>query len=255
MADPSITELPQKDAEWQRRCELAAAHRLFAHFGWTDAIFTHLSVRVPGKTDQYFVTPYGLLFDEVTGSSVLKVDFDGNVIEGEGPCSEPGHEIHTAVLKARKDVGSVLHSHTRAGIAVSCMQDGLLPLSQQSGELRDLVNYHDYLVVGSDRPEACRKLGEDLGDKPLLILRNHGLLSTGRTIAEAFFYLYTLENACKVQVDVMRSGATPSAPTLEQQELLAHSTLPPADGVADYVTLTWDALIRMLQRKGSDHAS
>ena len=132
------------DAEWQARVDLAACYRLFVHFGWTDLIFTHLSVRVPGQQEQYFINPFGLLFQEITASNLLKVDFEGNVIVGDYPCNEAGHFIHSAVLKARPDINAVLHSHSRGGMAVSCMECGLLPLSQQANEVGALVCYHDY---------------------------------------------------------------------------------------------------------------
>jgi len=189
---------PITDAEWQARRDLAACYRLFVRFGWTDLIFTHLSARVPGEPRHYLINPYGLLFDEVTAANLIKVDFDGNVVAGDYPYNDAGHAIHTAILRARPDTHAVLHSHTRAGMAVSAMQCGLLPLSQQASEVGDLVAYHDY-DLATDNAAECEALGRDLGDKWLMIMRNHGLLSAGRTVAEAFYHLYVLENACKVQ--------------------------------------------------------
>ena len=180
------------EEEWQVRQDLAACYRLFVHFGWTDLIFTHLSARVPGHTDQYLINPYGLLFAEITASNLIKVDFDGNVLSGDYPYNDAGHSIHTAVLKARPDVNAVLHSHTRAGMAVSCMACGLLPFTQQANEVSGIVSYHKY-GVATDNEAECRKLGEDIGDKVLMIMNNHGLLSSGRTVAEAFYYLYSCD--------------------------------------------------------------
>ena len=234
------------EAEWLVRQDLAACYRLFVKYGWTDLIFTHLSARVPGHDNQYLINPYGLLFHEISASSLIKVDFDGNVISGDYPYNNAGHAIHSAVLKARPDINVALHSHTRAGMAVSCMDVGLLPLSQQAGEVIDLVCYHEYGVADENNPQECQKLGEDMADKWLMIMHNHGLLSVGRTVAEAFYYLYVLENACKVQVDVMASGAKMKLPDAEVFRELATHTLPAAEGPGDYVTRSWDALIRML---------
>ena len=233
-------------AEWQVRRDLAACYRLFVKYGWTDLIFTHLSARVPGQDDQYLINPYGLLFHEITASSLIKVDFDGNVISGDYPYNDAGHAIHSAVLKARPDINVALHSHTRAGMAVSCMEEGLLPLSQQAGEVIELVCYHEYGVADENNPQECQKLGEDMADKWLMIMHNHGLLSVGRTVAEAFYYLYVLENACKVQVDVMASGAKMKLPDADVFRELAPHTLPNAKGPGDYATRSWEALIRML---------
>ena len=241
MPTETITE-----SEWQVRCDLAACYRLFVRYGWTDLIFTHLSARVPGRDDHYLINPYGLLFDEVTASSLIKVDFDGNVIAGDYPYNDAGHAIHTAILRARPDVNAVLHSHTRAGMAVSAMDCGLLPLTQQANEVREFVCRHVYDVP--DNAEVCRRLGADIGDKWLMLMENHGLLSAGRTVAEAFYFLYTLENACKVQVDILASGAKVVTPTDDALARIADYGRPPADAPFDAVTRSWSALIRMLER-------
>ncbi|MDD9822764.1 MAG: class II aldolase/adducin family protein [Gammaproteobacteria bacterium] len=238
------------DAEWQVRRDLAACYRLFVRYGWTDLIFTHLSARVPGRADQYLINPYGLLFEEITASNLIKVDFDGRVIAGDEPFNDAGHAIHTAILRARPDLNAVLHSHTRAGMAVSCMRCGLLPLSQQASEVGKLVAYHDYHLA-TDNAAECEALGRDLGDKWLMIMRNHGLLSAARTVAEAFYHLYTLENACKVQVDVLASGGEYVTPSAEAVAAIAGYARPPADAPADFVTRAWEALLRQLQRDGA----
>ena len=134
--------------EWTLRQDLAACYRLFVKYGWTDLIFTHLSARLPDNPQHYLINPYGLLFHEITATNLIKVDFEGNVISGDYPYNDAGHAIHSAILKARPDINVVLHSHTRAGMAVSCMREGLLPLSQQAGEILDLVCYHDYGLGG-----------------------------------------------------------------------------------------------------------
>lgn len=239
-------------AEMQVRRDLAACYRLFVRYGWTDLIFTHLSARVPEQPQQYLINPYGLLFDEITASNLIKVDFDGKVIAGDFPYNEAGHTIHTAVLRARPDVNVVLHSHTRAGMAVSCMKCGLLPLTQQANEVMQLVCYHDYDVV-PDNPEECLRLGKDMKDKWLMIMHNHGLLAAGRTVAEAFYRLYMLENACKVQVDVMACKADLVTPSPQVLKGLAKLGDPAAAELSDAVSRSWDALIRSLDRQQPDY--
>ena len=236
------------DAEWQLRVDLAACYRAFVHYGWTDSIFTHLSARVPGVENQYLINPYGLFFDEINASNLIKVDFDGNVVDGDYPFNEAGHAIHSAVLKARPDVNIALHSHTRAGMAVSCMDGGLLPLTQQSNEILDLVCYHRY-GIATDNNEECEALGKDLANKWLMIMHNHGLLSVGRNVAEAFYFLYSLENACKVQVDVLASGRKIMTPDKAIIAELGKNGRPGVDAPADYVEMAWAAVLRMLDRK------
>lgn len=238
------------DDEWQVRCDLAACYRLFVKFGWTDLIFTHLSARVPGTTDQYLINPFGLLFDEITASNLIKVDFDGNVVEGEFPFNQAGHAIHTAVLSARPEINVALHSHTRAGAAVSGMGEGLLPLSQHAMEVIGLTCYHPY-SYSVDSVEECRRLSHDLGDKWLMIMHNHGLLAAGRTVAEAFYYLYILEAACKIQVDILSASANPIIPDDAAVQSLTKHTQLPTDGPHEYVNVTWDAMIRSLHRSGT----
>jgi len=235
------------EAEWNARVELAACYRLFVRYGWTDLIFTHLTVRAPDAPDQYLINPYGLLFNEITASNLIKVDFAGNVISGDHPYNQAGHEIHTAILKARPDVVSVLHSHTRAGIAVSVMECGLLPLSQQANELRDAITYHRY-DVAVDNEAECQRLGEDMGDQYAMLMENHGLLTCGRTVAEAFYYMYTLENACKVQVDALTSGQQLITPSLSALNAAAAYGRPPSDAPIRHGELAWPAMLRDLDR-------
>ncbi len=242
------------ESEWQVRQDLAACYRLFVKYGWTDLIFTHLSARVPDHPDQYLINPYGLFFHEITASSLLKVDFEGNVISGDYPYNDAGHSIHTAVLRARPDVNAVLHSHTRAGMAVSCMKGEILPITQQANEVRELVCYHKY-GIATDNEEECRRLGEDIRNKWLMVMENHGLLSAGRTVAEAFYYLYSLENACKVQVDVMASGAEIITPEQSVIDSLGEYGKPPEHGPADYVNRSWEASLRVLDQQEPSYKS
>ena len=180
------------------------------------------------------------------------MDFDGNVVTGEFPYNDAGHAIHTAVLKARPDINVALHSHTRAGMAVSCMSEGLLPLTQQANEVGDLVCYHDY-DIATNNVEECERLGSDLSDKWLMIMHNHGLLSVGRSVGEAFYYLYTLENACKVQVDVMQSGSNPVIPSQSSIAALRLEGLPPSDAPHSTTAMAWDAVRRLLDSKDDSY--
>ncbi len=245
--DPVLADARCSEEEWQLRVDLAACYRAFVHYGWTDSIFTHLSARVPGYPEQYLINPYGLLFHEIRASNLIKVDFEGNVIDGDFPYNEAGHAIHTAILKSRPDINVALHSHTRAGMAVSCMRCGLLPLTQQANEIRDLVCYHPYgFATGNE--EECERLGRDLGDKWIMIMHNHGLLAAGRSVAEAFYHLYSVENACKVQVDVLASGkeyVTPAAEVLD--EMAGYGKAWSDD--KQFLAMFWNAVRRLLEQK------
>jgi ribulose-5-phosphate 4-epimerase/fuculose-1-phosphate aldolase len=235
--------------EQHAREQLAALYRAFVQFGWTDLVDTHISARVPGAEDQYLINPYGLLFEEITASSLLKADFDGNVIEGGHPFNQAGHLIHTAVLKARPDVNFVLHSHTRAGCAVSAMKCGLLPLSQHANSILGTLAYHDYQDVTSAKDE-CDRLAHDLGEAYLMILHNHGLLACGRTAGEGFYYHYTLEMACKVQVDVLGSGADYMVPgDAALADLKTWGQPMPGKPTGQR---HWDAILRRLERTDPD---
>jgi len=236
------------EEEWQLRVQLAACYRAFVHYGWTDSIFTHLSARVPGHPEQYLINPYGLLFHEICASNLIKVDFEGNVIEGDYPYNDAGHAIHTAVLKARPDINVALHSHTRAGMAVSCMECGLLPLTQQANEVRDITCYHEY-GLATNNSEECARLGEDLADKWIMIMHNHGLLSVGRTVAEAFYFLYTVENACKVQLDVLATSREIVTPRPEIIDQMAKKGVPPAERPDHHADMAWQAVMRQLEQK------
>src|SRR6202012_6214904 len=173
--------------EWEIRCDLAAAYRLIAHFGMDDLIFTHLSARLPGKEHRFLLNPYGLMFDEITASSLVTVDPEGHAIEKEheSKINNAGFTIHSAVHMSRDDAHCVMHTHTMAGMAVAAQDQGLLPLNQMSMEFFGKVAYHDYEGIALDLDERAR-LGKDLGDKPVIILRNHGLLTVGRDVQQAF---------------------------------------------------------------------
>ena len=186
--------------EWQARVDLAAAYRLVALYGWDDLIFTHLSARVPGPEHHFLLNPYGMLFDEVTASSLVKIDLEGNkVMESPHYINPAGFTIHSAVHEAREDALCVMHLHTRFGIAVSAQKNGLLPLSQQALICLASLAYHDYEGIALDEEEKPR-LVSDFGNKVFLILRNHGLLTVGKSPADAFLAMFNLERACEIQV-------------------------------------------------------
>jgi ribulose-5-phosphate 4-epimerase/fuculose-1-phosphate aldolase len=198
------------EAEWRTRVDLAAAYRLVALFGWDDLVFTHISARVPGAdgghTGEFLINPYGFMFEEITASSLVKVDAHGVKLDGSPFDVNPaGFVIHSAVHGARDDAGCVLHVHSVNGIAVSAQQGGVLPLSQQSIFVLSSLGYHDYEGVAL-RDEEKPRLVADLGDKNFLMLRNHGLLTVGRTVADAFQAMYLFETVCMIQVRAQAGG-------------------------------------------------
>jgi len=192
--------------EWQTRVDLAACYRLVDLYGMSDLTGTHISARVPGEDNAILLNPYGLFFEEITASSLIKVDLDGNLLsESEYPVNLAGYTIHSAVHAVRHDVVCALHTHTRAGMAISALKCGLLPITQHSARFIDNVGYHDYEGPATNLDERER-LQRDLGDKDALILRNHGLMTCGKTIPHAFHLIEKLEKACQAQVDGMAAG-------------------------------------------------
>jgi ribulose-5-phosphate 4-epimerase/fuculose-1-phosphate aldolase len=237
--------------ERHARQQLAALYRASVLYGWTDLLDTHISARVPGVSDEYLINPYDLLFEEITASSLLKVDFSGNVLAGDGPLNLAGQRIHTAVLAARPEINFLIHSHTRAGIAVSAMECGLLPVSQHANGLLGTLAYHDYNDV-TQVPDEGAALVHDLGGNYIMILRNHGLLVCGRTAAEAFIYHYFLDVACKIQVDLMGAGGAFVTPPAEAVRMLRERGAPrpaaPHRGERE-----WKAILRKLERQQPDY--
>jgi ribulose-5-phosphate 4-epimerase/fuculose-1-phosphate aldolase len=192
--------------EWQTRVDLAACYRLIAMYGWDDLVFTHVSARVPGPDEHFLINAYGLLFEEMSASSLVKVDLDGEkVLDSPYPVNPAGFIIHSAVHEARPDIGCVLHTHTRAGVAVSAQECGLLPISQVSLFPLASLGYHDYEGVALN-PEEKPRLVADLGTNTSLILRNHGLLTAAATIPDAFLAMYVLETACQTQLLAQSAG-------------------------------------------------
>ena len=192
--------------EWQTRVALAAAYRLVALYGWDDLVFTHISARVPNTENEFLINPYGFLFDEITASSLVRIDLEGNkLLDSPHSINPAGFTIHGAIHEARHDVGCVLHIHSLHGVAVSTQADGLLPISQQSILPLSNLSYHGYEGIALNEAEKPR-LVDDLGTNNFLILRNHGLLTCGRTVAEAFLFMYILESACRIQILAQNGG-------------------------------------------------
>ncbi|MPS29297.1 class II aldolase/adducin family protein [Pigmentiphaga sp.] len=241
--------------EWQMRVDLAACYRLHAHYGWTDLIYTHISARVPGAEEHFLLNPFGLMFDEVRASNLVKIDIDGNVVEPtRHPIHRAGFVIHSAVHAARPDARCVIHAHTRAGMAVSAMKCGLLPLTQHAMLFHGKVAYHDSEGLANQLSERER-LTADLGDKPVMILRNHGTLVAGASIGQAFAMMWHLEMAMQAQVDALASGQELTLPEAALADRISSAGFRPpgtvrSDGtVSPLGNLEWPALLRMLDRK------
>lgn len=229
--------------EWKTRIDLACAYRLIAHFGWDDLIFTHLSARVPGPDEHFLINPLGLMFEEITASSLIKVDLQGNKVLPSAYMVNPaGFTIHSCVHAARHDVGAVFHTHSVAGVAVAAQEEGLLPLSQIAMQVIRNLAYHDYEGVALN-PDEQPRLVADLGSKNLMILRNHGLLSAGPDVAGCFLAHFFLEKACAVQVAAqgakLRLGSEAVTDIVDGQTKGAFGM-----GAA----LAWSALLRKMDR-------
>jgi ribulose-5-phosphate 4-epimerase/fuculose-1-phosphate aldolase len=231
--------------EWQLRVQLAACYRLVALYGWSDLVFTHISARVPGPEHHFLINPYGLMFDEITASSLVKVDQECNkVIDSPFPVNPAGFTIHSCIHAVREDAGCVLHTHSRAGVAVSAQKCGVLPISQQSTFVLSSLAYHDYEGVAL-RDDERPRLQADLGSANFLMLRNHGLLTVGPTVPDAFLNMYTFENTCRIQIDAQSGGElvhiNPKIMTGMAQVL---KTVTAGQGSK----IAWPALIRKLDR-------
>ena len=256
MTTPSVKNIVTAE-EWQLRCDLAACYRLVALYGWSDLVFTHITAKLPdavsGGDHHFLINPYGLMFDEITASSLVKVDGQCNkVIESPYPVNPAGFVIHSAVHDARPDAGCVLHTHTRAGVAVSAQAGGVLPISQQSTFVLGSLAYHAYEGVAF-RDDEKPRLQADLGKANFLVLRNHGLLVVGPTIADAFLSMYTFENTCRIQVDAQAGGGE-----------LTHVNPLIVKGVAEAMRVqtgglggafVWPSLIRKLDKLDTSYAT
>jgi len=232
--------------EWQVRIDLAAAYRLVAHYGWDDLIFTHLSARVPGPEHHFLINPYGMMFEEITASSLVKINLQGEIVSPTPYFVNPaGFTIHSAVHAAREDALCVIHLHTSNGVAVSAQKNGLLPISQQSLFALSSLAYHDYEGLALNEDEKSR-LVADLGNKNNMILSNHGLLTVGKTPAEAFLSMYILESACRIQILAQAGGAM--LQSIPEPILEKVASQLGAVTVGQGTQLAWPGLLRKLDR-------
>jgi ribulose-5-phosphate 4-epimerase/fuculose-1-phosphate aldolase len=241
---PSLKEVVSAE-EWQLRVELAACYRLVALYGWSDLVFTHISARIPGPEHHFLINPYGLMFDEITASSLVKVDLQCNkVIDSPFPVNPAGFVIHSCIHEVREDAGCVLHTHSRAGVAVSAQKCGVLPISQQSTFVLASLGYHNYEGVAL-RDDEKPRLQADLGEKTFLMLRNHGLLVVGKSIPDAFLSMYTFENTCRIQIDAQAGGELVHVdPRILQGLAQVMKTVTAGQGA----NIAWPALLRKLDR-------
>ena len=239
------------EQEWQMRVDLAACYRMVAHYGWDDLVFTHISARIPGPDHHFLINPYGMLFEEVTASSLVKVDLHGNkVMDSEFDINPAGFTIHSAVHEARDDAKCVLHLHTNAGIAISVQEQGLLPYSQQSLFPLASLSYHDYEGVALN-PDEKQRLVADLGNTNFMILRNHGLLTCAETIADAFLGMFVLQRSCEIQIEAQSTGVELRpipAPILAGIRAQATQVTRSMGGM-----LAWPGILRKLDRESPDY--
>ncbi len=244
-------------AEWDVRVNLAAAYRLVDLYGWSDLLGTHLSARVPGPEEHFLVNPFGVMFDEMTASALIKVDEEGNCLTDSDYSINPAaFVIHSAIHLAVPELTCVMHTHTRAGVGVACQTDGILPISQQALAVYGHTAYHDYEGLAFDLSERER-LVADLGDNRVMVLRNHGLLTAGKSIGEAFMWMYRAERACKYQLSFQQSGAKLSPipqeiidKTVEQGKVANSSK-----GHRPIGQKEWPALLRKLDRENPGYAA
>ena len=238
--------------EWQARVDLAAAYRLVAMYGWDDLVFTHLTMRVPGPEHHFLINPYGMMFEEITASSLVKIDLQGNkVLESEFPVNPAGFTIHSCVHAAREDAHCVMHTHSLNGVAVSAQREGLQALSQQSLFVLASLAYHDYEGVALNEAEKPRLLA-DMGQANFLMLRNHGLLTCAASVADAFLYMYLFEAACTIQVRAMAGGR----PLLQVNSAIVDGIQEQARVVTKGLggALAWPGLLRKLDRHNPGYA-
>lgn len=241
--------------EWETRVNLAACYRLMPLFGMSDLVYNHITARIPGTDDEILINPYGYMYEEITASSLIKINVKGDVLDnphtdGTG-VNQAGYVIHSAVHASRHDVGCVIHTHSRAGMAVSAMECGLLPITQTSMRFKDIA-YHDYESVAIDMDEQQR-LVADLGAQDAMVLRNHGLLVASPSIAEAFNAMYWLEMACRAQVDALAGGAKlrmPPQAVIDRTHHLYQPTVRRPFGIME-----WPAMLRYLDRRDTSYKS
>ncbi len=243
--------------EWAMRVDLAAAYRLVQHFGWSDLLATHLSARVPGPHDHFLINGFGLMFDEISASNLIKVDMESNKLtDSEYDVNPAGFVIHSAVHMARPEVACVIHTHTQAGTSVASQKHGLLPMTQHALAVIAQTGYHEYEGIATDLDERQR-IARDISDKNVLVLRNHGLMTVGRTAGEAFMWMYRAERACRMQVAFQQTGAElmPIPEHVQQVTIERNKFNNSPQGYRPIGKREWPALLRLLDRVSPGYKS
>ena len=235
------------DEEWINRVNLAACYHLADHFQMTDIIWNHITSKTSKDKQTFLINKFGLRYNEITASNLLEIDLEGNVISGDGEINYTGYVIHGAVHKAKKNIHCVMHTHTRAGLAISCLKDGLKPIFQDAAIFHNRVSYHDWQGMSTE-VEECKDIAKNLGNNKVMILRNHGLLTCGETIGEAFILMYYLDKACKNQLDTMSTGLETIVPSDNIMEYAAGQYEDPRFRLGKH---EWPALLRLLDDKKS----
>jgi ribulose-5-phosphate 4-epimerase/fuculose-1-phosphate aldolase len=230
------------DDEWENRINLAACYHLADHFGWSDIIWNHITSKTSKNKNTFLINKFGLRYDEITASNLLEIDFEGNVINGEGDINYTGFVIHGAVHKAKQNIHCVMHTHSRAGLAISCLKMGLEPIIQDAAMFHNRVSYHEWEGMSTNL-EECERLSESLGNNKAMILRNHGLLTCGDSVSETFVLMYYLERACKNQLDTYSTGLELNKPSGNLLEVAAGQYDDPRFITGKY---EWPALLRLL---------
>ena len=235
------------DEEWSNRVNLAACYHLADHFQMTDIIWNHITSKTSKNKETFLINKFGLRYNEITASNLLEIDLEGNVISGDGEINYTGYVIHGAVHKAKENIHCVMHTHTRAGLAISCLKEGLKPIFQDAAIFHNRVSYHDWQGMSTE-VEECKDIAKNLGNNKVMILRNHGLLTCGETIGEAFILMYYLDKACKNQLDTMSTGLETIVPSDNIMEYAAGQYDDPRFRLGKH---EWPALLRLLDDKKS----
>ena len=237
--------------EWLNRVNLAACYHLADHFQMTDIIWNHITAKTSPNKETFLINPFGLRYDEVRASNLVEITMEGNVVHGESKINDTGFIIHGAIHKTRKDINCIMHTHSRAGLAISSLKDGLRPMIQDAAIFYNRISYHDWEGMSTNE-EECERLSKSLGKNNAMILRNHGLLTCGQNIPEAFMLMYYLDRACKNQIDVLSTGMEPIIPSDNIMEYAAGQYEDPRFQLGKN---EWPALLRLLDKKESIYNS
>ena len=235
------------DDEWNNRVNLAACYHLADYFGFSDIIWNHITAKTSTNKETFLINSFGLRYDEITASNLVEISLDGKVISKNASINYTGYIIHGAIHKNRKDINCVMHTHSRAGLAISCLEEGLIPMIQDAAFLYNRVSYHDWEGMSTETDE-CDRLAKNLGSNKVMILKNHGLLTCGSTIAETFMLMYYLDRACKNQIDILSMGKKASIPSDNIMEFAANQYDDPRFKLGVH---EWPALLRLLDKKKS----